>query len=93
MSSTNPSTNVYDFAVDPSLSFPPTCDEANANLSDDMNEEWKGKNNIRFNSSNETNNDNFIINQKPSPTTTPTHEDKWLKITTGPRKTGFTGLN
>ena len=41
MSSTDPSTNRYDFAVDSSTIVPPTFDELNTNLSDDMNEEWE----------------------------------------------------
>ena len=52
MSSTNPSTNSYDFAVDSSSSVPPTFDEADVNLCDEMNEEWKEDDNILFNSSN-----------------------------------------
>ena len=49
MSSTNPSTNSFDFAVDSSSSVPPTFDEADVNLCDEMNEEWKEDNNILFN--------------------------------------------
>ena len=85
MSSTDPSTNSYDFDVDSSTSVPPTFDELNANLCDDMNEEWEECEDAMLKSSNENNNDNAIIVQNAS-TATPAHEDKRLKLTTGQRK-------
>ena len=85
MSSTDPSTNSYDFAVDSSTSVPPTFDEPNANLCDDMNEEWEEDDDTTLKSSNENDNNNTIIIQNTS-TATPAHEDKRLKLTTGQRK-------